>query len=317
MPSLRVHRSYLITGLSTLFALVMVAVFSLTLGSKSLADTGSATSTVSNTAPAVSSLIVSDRSRTGDISQVGFTPHEGRTRTLYVRGTVTDPNGCADIRSVDVKVFRSGAGESCAQNDNYCYASSTQALIGCSVSRQSATFEVGVEIAYLAEPTDAGSLHELEYWFAQATAVDQARARFTASTHFEMNSLAAFDVSPATVDYGTIDLGAVSEQRSVTFRNTGNRNVQGAVRAAGDLKSDRPGFAQVSSTMSRVSLSNGFEWQNGIPLGSSDVDLFLNLARQLLESRPSTATAYFRLKMPQSGVSGKYSNQLIFTARAY
>lgn len=270
-----------------------------------------------NIAPTIDSMHASMTSGTGDMAATGFTPNEGRPRALYVRGTVTDQNGCSDIREIDVKVYRSGVGHACTQNLNNCYATSTQTLIGCNSGNIHASFETEVDLAHFAEPTDPGSTYESQYWFADATVFDAAHASYTAEAHFELNSLAALHATPDQIDYGTTSLGQLSKPQKVTFTNTGNRPVEGLVRADGDLASNLPGFSHISSTQVHVSLHDGFRWTDGTPMGNTDVLLPLNLGKQTTDTASSTAVGYFQLKMPASGVSGKYTNNVVFTARPY
>lgn len=301
----------------TVIALLAMASL-VSVGSK--AETGeSATSTTFiNAAPTVDYVFVSDRHGSGDISKTGFVPHEGGYKTLYVRGRVTDPNGCLDIQAVEVKVYRSELGNLCAENFNNCYATSTQTLISCRKGVKAAAFEVGVDIKYYADPTDAGSPNEYQYWFADVVAIDAARARYSGSANFEMNSLAAVGLTSSTFSYGTIAMGSVSQPQTVALMNEGNRSVIGMVRAKSDLVSNRPGFKQVSSTQVHVSLNQGFQWEDGFPIKTNaDVELPVGLMKQNRDDQPLTAPVYFRLKMPSTGYGGRYSNELIFTAKAY
>lgn len=273
--------------------------------------------TATNAPPTAENLIVSDKRGLGDISKTGFTPNEGGYKTLFVRGKVFDPNGCSDIRRVEIKVYRSGVGNLCQENFNNCYGTSTESLIACGKSTY-ASFEAGIDLKYYAEPTDAGSQYENQYWFAEATAIDSALRRYTSVTNFEVNSLAAIEASTSTFSFGTVDLGAVSNEAMISLSNAGNRDVLGAVRADSDLKSNLPGFSQVSSSQVHISFTKGFAWGAGAPIQTtSDLALPMSMAKQLVDYNIVSLPVYFRIKMPERGVSGTYSNNLIFTAKAF
>ncbi len=305
-------------GIAFTAVALLVLVSSVFVKSRAETSVNATSTTFINVAPTVDSVFVSDRHGSGDISKIGFIPHEGGYKTLYVRGRVTDPNGCLDIQAVEVKVYRSELGNLCGVNFNNCYATSTQTLISCRKGLNSAAFEVGLDIKYYAEPTDAGSPNEYQYWFADVVAIDAARARYSGSANFEMNSLAAIGLASSTLSYGTVAMGKVSQDQAVTLVNEGNRNIIGMVRAKSDLVSNRPGFKQVSSTQVHVSLVKGFSWEDGSPIKTTqDVELPVGLMKQSRDDQPLTASAYFRLKMPSIGYGGRYSNDLIFTARAY
>jgi len=272
---------------------------------------------VINYAPTIDTLFVSDKPKIGNISLTGFTPNEGRMKTLYVRGTITDRNRCTDLKTVEIKVYRSGVYNTCTQNLLSCYATSTSIFTSCNPTGDNvASFEASVDIAYFADPTDPGSENANEYWFAEATILDQDLTRYTASTHFELNSLAAVEAIQ-DISYGTVALGKISNQQAIGLRNAGNRNVQGRVRANEDFKSNRKGFKNIPSTQVRISLKDDFKWIEGAPIGRQDIELPINLSRQLSEKTPLIKNAFLRLQMPESAVGGTYTNTLTFTAWAY
>ncbi|MFA5185252.1 MAG: IPT/TIG domain-containing protein [Patescibacteria group bacterium] len=312
--------------LSAVFVLISLACIVAIVRIRSIADTSlspTQTAQAGNAAPAVDEATPSDATGSGDISlpSSGLLLNEGTTVNLYVRGSVSDSNGCANLDHIDVKAYRSGAtgGESCTPDNNDCYAVTIpHGDIVCSgPSDLDAAYEAIMPVQYFADPSDVGSQYEGDTWIALATAYDAGGANGNLAADFEMQSLAAFGLSTESINYGSLSLGATSPQQTVTFSNTGNRLVDAYVNADLNMHSNLAGFADILSTAVHYSLSDGFAYNTGdtaVELTQTLMDL--NLEQQTDEVNPTTVPGYFRFKMPASGVNGTYSNILTFTAFA-
>ncbi|MFA5185251.1 MAG: IPT/TIG domain-containing protein [Patescibacteria group bacterium] len=320
----RMQKLYVFLGAG--FTLIALAAFVLLVNFRSLADTAiNQQAGAGNTAPSVDTVIPSNLSGSGDISlpDAGFMPNEGNPSDLYVRGIVSDPNGCANLDHVVVTVYRSSAtdGVNCVPDDNDCYSTTLAAnqLAECSIggSDTDIIFETSFPISNFADPTDSGSQYEDDTWIASVDAYDAGGTTGSLSADFEMQSLAAFGLSIDSINYGALALGATSPQQTVEFSNTGNRLVDAYVNADLDMHSNLAGFADIPSTAVHYSLSDGFAYNTGdtaVELTQTLMDL--NLAQQTDDATTTTAAGYFLLKVPTSGVNGTYSNILTFTAYA-
>ncbi|MFA5185259.1 MAG: IPT/TIG domain-containing protein [Patescibacteria group bacterium] len=317
---------YLILGIVFTFISLVSLVMLIRL--RSLADSTQQTADVGNAAPTVDEIIPSDVSGSGDISlpDAGLLVNEDTTVNLYVRGTVSDANGFSNLDHVVVNVYRSGAanGKDCTPDNNDCYVAnvSKNDLAPVNGSVTLATFEVTIPIQYYADPTDAGSQYEEESWQAEAAVSDLSGGTGSLSVGFEVQSLAAFalmrdGLPTASINYGTLSLNATSAQNDVTFRNTGNRLVDSYVYAIDDFKSDLLGFSDILSTAVHFSLNDQFVYGTGDDsIKKTDTLMPLGLQQQTDDNVPTTKPAYFKLKMPASGVNGTYTNVVVFTAHA-
>ncbi|MFA5185250.1 MAG: IPT/TIG domain-containing protein [Patescibacteria group bacterium] len=314
--------------LSAIFVLISLACIVAIVRIRSAADTTvtpTQTAQAGNTAPSVDAVTPSNLSGSGDISlpDAGLILNEGTTVNLFVRGAISDANGCANIDHAVVTVFRSGAtdGENCTPDNNDCYSTTLTAnqLTDCNTggTDNDAAFETSFTIANYADPTDASSQYEDQTWKASVTAYDAGSLDGSFAVDFEMQSLAAFGLSTESINYGSLSLGATSPQQTVTFSNTGNRLVDAYVNADLDMRSNLSGFADILSSAVHYSLSDGFTYNTGdTAVELTQTSLPLGLPQETVDGTTPTKPAYFRLKMPNSGINGTYSNILTFTAFA-
>ncbi|MFA5185602.1 MAG: hypothetical protein WC551_03885 [Patescibacteria group bacterium] len=329
--------AFLVAGvLFTLIALVSLAAL---LVLKSKADSALQEVNTGSADPVFDSIIVSDASRSGDIgpagSGTGFTPNEGTTKTIYVRGQVTEQNGCNDLKDIVVTVYNSGALEqaACTPDMNDCYRKTLLPADldpGCGVGVNTVTFETSFLVANFVNPTDAGSPYGPDgddtVWLANGRATDNGdlSGEYSAlSADFTVNSMAAFSV-PNAINYGALGLGAVSNPVTLTFTNTGNRDVDADVIAStqapliGDMTSSLSGFANIAASAVNYSTVSDFEYgdPDATAVSKDDsTDLALNLVQQTEDSTPTQVDSFWRMQMPTSGVNGTYSNVLVFTAK--
>lgn len=324
-PTLKKSPAFALGVVFTLIALVALGAI-IYLRSSATTPSAQQQANVENTAPTVDSIVPSDTTGTGDISlpSAGLTLNEATTKTLYVRGAISDPNGCSDILDAKVIVYRSSVAgaDACTANSNDCYVvpsvvGTTPGLVGCTgAGDNDATFEVTFPVANYADPTDAGSPYAADTWQVKAVVTDVASLSGSLSNSFEVQSLAAFSISPSVINYGTVALGATSAEQTLTFTNTGNRNVDSLYKSNGDLTSDLTGFAAIPTANAHLSLTQGFAWAAGTGITTTDQTLATHVVQQTSGTVPSVAS-YFLLKMPTAGVRGTYTNTLTFTAQAY
>jgi hypothetical protein len=328
MPDLTPKKSSSMLLLGIVFTLIaLIAIVAIIyFRSSATAPTALQQANVTNAAPTVDAIVPSDTTGTGDISlpSGGLTLNEGTTKTLYVRGTISDPNGCTDISDVKVVVYRSSVSgaDACTANNNNCYiidsvAGVSPGIQGCTgADDNDANFEISYPVANYADQTDAGSTYAADTWQVKATVMDVASLSGSLSNSFEIQSLAAFSIAPSVINYGVVALGTIAGEQTLTFTNSGNRNVDTLYHSDGDLTSNLTGFSVIPTANAHVSLSQGFAWGDGTGITTSDQTLAIHLAQQTSSTAPSVPS-YFLLKMPTSGVRGTYTNTLTFTAQTY
>lgn len=252
-------------------------------------------------------------------SESTLTLIENSATSLYVHGTASDTDGCADVAtngSITGKFYRSNHlnADLCSADNNDCYTISNAACVktGCDGPEDTVfTFECTALIQYYADTTVAGP-HNGSDWTAKITATDASTATGSQSDTIEMNSTVALDVTPS-IDYGTINLGAESAQKTLTTTNTGNSGIDIDVSGSGSM-SCQSGSIPVENA--HYSQSQGFTYADGTPLAQTATEVELNLANQTNDVATSTKNLYFVLKNPALGVGGTCTNTLTISARA-
>ncbi len=150
---------------------------------------------------------------------------EGATTTIYATATVSDGNGYADIVNATSSVFRSGVGAYCSPDDNDCYQIASSSCAYSSCSGTSCTLSCRADLQFIADPTDAGSAHESEAWYARLFLEDSTGlTALSTSSPVDVLTLRGLRIDTPLIDFGSLaagaDTGAVNAQ--TTFVNTGN-----------------------------------------------------------------------------------------------
>ncbi len=312
-------------ALGVLFTLIaLVAVVAL-LRLKSLADTATQTVGAESGPPLVDSVEVTDDTSHADVTLDGFTPCEGTTCPIRVDFHVSDPNGCMDISNVTVGLSVTALGLGVQQTGNNTYVTDPiplASLTNCTGAEDlSADGTVVFDIQNYVDPTDTGSPYEGLNWYAEVIVTDVGESPSDPyQVYYTVNSLNAFSTA-ASIDYGTVSLGANSVEQTIAFANTGNRTVNTNIRALGDMTSNLPGYADIPAGNAHYSLESmvlpgGYEAAPGIT--TSDALFEICLLQQTADGMINipSVNANFMLQVPSSGVNGTYSNTLAFTAEA-
>ncbi len=312
------NQSGLLVAFGVLSTLIALVAFVGLVRYSSRADTSTQEATIGNEAPSVDTTIPSDTQGGADATPAGFTPIEGTglTKTIWFRGTVSDPNGCNDLAQLEVKIKRSGHAAGRFDDNNYQYTTSTSSFTDCTgIGDVDASWEVSIDIANYIDATDLTSEFEAQNWTIQATATDQNFATGSLTTDIEVNSLAAFDIAPTSISYGTLALGATSAQQNITFSNTGNRGEDALAHAITNMTSSLAGYADIPSTNVHVSTTDAFAYADGDAIPLTDITIPIALYQQTNDlGVPPAADGHFLLKIPTTGVNGTYTNTILFTA---
>jgi len=271
------------------------------------ADTGANTSTVtvlSYATPAVGTVILNEGN--------DITLTENVATTIQATATITDASGYTDISSIEGKIYRSGVGSGCSDDNNNCYSDSACATSSCSGNSCTATCEY--DVWFHADPTDTGSPWVSEYWEAWIKAIDASNASSSAtSSGVEMNTLLALELSTTTISYGSLNSGSTTESVNQTTTITGTGNTSIDIYLYGtNLDS---GSATISVGYQEYSLSN-FSYASGTDLTdvtSTVVEVVLSKPT----SQPSTSTddVYWGTEAPSVASKGTYSGTTTFVAK--
>ncbi len=270
----------------------------------------------------------------------------GKTTPLYVWGHVSDPNGCQDIHSVSVRVYRKDVGMSCGQTDGLCEILQNVPIEGCSAGFGSATYIAAVDLPYFTDPTDAGSPSEGMHWIARVTAIDNEGATGSASSgDFDIASIVGMDADDH-VDFGTLSLGAITPPIPLHIMNYGNRSFDFDVASYGNFSCNGSGSIAIPSENLHVSMAPDATFEESTPLpvpmqntdfvstnpngnfnpATADVlnansyfqfiqqPVFLPTNVQTRLTTSGVSRVFFLLNIPTSGISGQCSGSLGITA---
>lgn len=253
-------------------------------------------------------------------SETSLTLSESTTTMLYVHGTISDADGCADVAtngSVTAKFFRSSLAEGadCSADNNDCYVIANAACTktACDGTPEDTLFsyECTAPIQYYADSTASGP-HANTNWTARIAATDASPATGYGSDTIEMESTIALDVTPS-IDYGSVALGAESAEQTLTVTNVGNNGIDVDLSVSGPMNCTTgvvtPGDIHYSATQ-------GFSYAGGTSLSNTPTEFELDLGNRTNDATPSTKNVYLKLKMPQTGAGGSCSNTLTITGKA-
>lgn len=310
--------------LFTVIAVVALVALVYLLTTRSQADDVSQTTTVANAAPTIGSINVATSSLGADATSL--TVVENTTTTFYVHGSSSDNNGCNDIDTAsnwDMDVYRTNvaSADACTSDNNDCYknVSTTQlTFTGCTgAGDNTLTYEWTWSPQYYIDATDTGAPNAATNWTVGVKAGDEAAAASAVTTDtFEINSLIALNVT-SSVAYGTLAVGADSAQQTITFTNTGNRDIDANQTASGDMICNGQGSNNITLGNAKISLTNGFTYGTGdASLTTTTTALNLTLARRTNDAAAATKDAYLILRMPSTNVRGTCTNTVTFAAIA-
>ncbi|MEK7452253.1 MAG: hypothetical protein AAB664_02855, partial [Patescibacteria group bacterium] len=184
-----------------------------------------------NSAPTISTAIVSSISNSATSSESTIVPSPATTKTVYVFGTASVADGGLDISTVGVSFFRTtityaGCDAANDENNNYCYRS------GCTITEANASstnvhYECQIPLQYYADATTGSGAYATTTWTAIVKATDVATATGdnTASPLLtEIGDIVAISI-PSTYTWGTLELGtntSSSTNASLAVTQTGN-----------------------------------------------------------------------------------------------
>ena len=334
VPKQKTRRSLsIMTGVLAL-ALVMIVSISVLQGVESYKKyfTGAistASVSVGNLLPFASTATLTGNGQGG--TEIDLT--EGTTTTsVTVGGSVTDYNGCLDLKTVVVKVYTGLLSACTATNYTTCYVitdSSPATDLTCTVGGVSnTTYTVNstnhpLVLQYFANPGQ---------WKATIIPYDSSVSGLgglgttTDSSAITLADLTALGVS-SSITYGSVPPGSAStSDHTATVTNSGNVAIDYNLSGT-DLSCIDNSVSRGSIPVSDEQYCLGSFAYNDTACGSSGqysvgnlsatpTKLTVALAPQTLLTPTSTVDSYWQISIP-NGVSGTCSGNVSFTAVAH
>lgn len=322
-PTERERRMHIVYG--TMFSVIalaaLVAVVKTYLDAN---NTVSQSASVTNATPSIAvNLSDNTASTTANYSDASSTVTltENSVKNVYVHGTATDSNGCDDVTKSsatwDLVVYRTGlaATSTCTADRLNCYKDASETTLttsGCTAGGSDAglNYEYGpIALQFYADATDA-STYSSDTWTAYVTVDDANTGGSVASSTdtFEMNSQNALDASGQTLSYGSVALGALASEQTVTVKNTGNRQIDMNVSStdfscANSTTIDLATVDALGATTTSRAASSTLTDYGKVRNSGSEISLNTSLTKQLAAAS-SSGSLYFRFAAPSSGAGG-------------
>ena len=227
----------------------------------------------------------------------------GATTTITATGTVSDLNGYADLAAATTTIFRSGAGESCAADNNNCYIAAPAQCTYSNCAGASCTISCSVNMYYHADPTDIGA-YAGETWRALLSISDVGGSVATATApSIDLLTLRALSVANA-IDYGALapDSNTGSYNATTTIQNIGNDSIDVSVEGT-DLTDGGSSLIPVASQRFATST---FTYSSCVVCGTlaeTGTNFMLDLAKPASTTPPVTDDLFWGLAIP-FGVAG-------------
>ena len=284
----------IVLGVISLLALCLVfSSFSV------FADSAKGNVTIQNTAPTMGTVTLLNQAG----ADAAITPTVSKV-VVTASATVTDANGGASVSNASGTLYHSSSTSAGADDENIHITNATCGLSGAAGTDVVVTCKFTMDFMAL-----DGT------WTANITAVDDASAQVSGIDPNTVNQITGIDVIEATIDYGSLQLGANSSATVKTMTLKSQGNVVLDAQFSGDnsactvgeipVGNTKYGHATASYDELATALSVDATTQAGLDLGIQGVATADGVVSQENE--------YWGIKVPTSGVSGTCSNTLTVT----
>jgi hypothetical protein len=237
---------------------------------------------------------------------------ENTTTPVSATATVDDPNGCNTVFNVTAKMYRSGVSgaQSCSANANNCYSvSCTENTGSCTGAGDTdATYTCSINMQYHADPTDANTPWDAEYWRAYVSAQDAGYLTGNAYSPADVPdvmSLLALMVSPGTISYGNMNPGTTPNDVNVLSSAINTGNVSTDLKLYGTNMTS--GVNSISVGEQRYNTSVASYSSSTQLLLDPGVELEMNLPKTTVSATPQYSTYYWGIRVPSPQQAGDYS----------
>lgn len=305
----------ILTGIFLIVALVVI---------NSQADNVSTQTTISNTAPAVDSVFVSNSAGAGTNDFAGGIPLTvNGGKTVHINGVVSDANGKEDIgnNAIQVTFYRSGVtnGPTCTPNQANCYNISGGACTVTDATSTTRNYTCPINLQFNAESTSASGTFAAENWLAKVTVTDTAGPAAANLTHggVEVNTLLGLLI-PNNINFGTLGLNATTTNANnaeQTVTQAGNIQADVEVSSAAAMNCSGAGTIPVANqkwALTDVGHADGA----ATALSGTPADTNLGVLRKVNDGTPETKTLYWNIAIPANGVSGNCTGTTVINAIA-
>jgi uncharacterized delta-60 repeat protein len=245
-----------------------------------------------------------------------LTPNAGVSTAYSFTATISDNNGDNDVTSVNGLIYDDYAvnlsSGTCTSNEQNCYLRPTCTLsdVGAGTDTSLTATCSAITTWFNINPTGTPGT---AIWKAHANPSDGNGTVTNAadSTPFTVDAVSSFGIPESSIDYGTLNIGLVSTQKSITLQNAGNV-VSDAWISGTDMTS---GANTMGRAQQHWSGSSGFGYASGYAMvqtpsnASPATGCFnANVAVRTAHASGSTDSAVYWLLLAPDGVkAGSYT----------
>ena len=140
---------------------------------------------------------------------------------------------------------------------------------------------------------------------------------------FGVENLTALQIVSGTLDFTSLALGAISTDKEITIRNTGNDAALDVNLDISDMDCNNGTGGTIPKANLKVSiaaLADDRDYATEMTAGGASVDLNMDIPDASMQDQANNdetgiiETVYFKLGIPDEGVRGTCEGTVIFTA---
>ena len=233
-------------------------------------------------------------------SQSPINLNAGSTTTIDCLAIITDTDNWNNITTVNATMWDNVASAEGSADDNNNHYTNVSCGLGINDTETTRPVTCSVSLQYYANPST---------WTCKIRSYNSTIDLTSNSVDTTVNQLVALDVTEATVDFGTLALGATSSS-DVTATVQNNGNVQIDVNLTGSA------FSCATGSLDRETIhynaSSGIAYSSMTALSGTTANLDLNVVKST--GVASTALTYWKISLPASGAGGTCTDTITFTA---
>lgn len=318
--------------------LLIILIF-VTIRSQGADQSSTTTANVTNAAPSIQSIYLTDSMTGGAGTDITLEPNT--TKEVYVMGTYSDNNGCDEVDigaqgvtgNITSTLYRSGLaeGSNCSADDLNCKTVLSCSTWGCDNDNADTigSFQCTTTLQYFADATDAGA-YSAQNWLATATVTDKfvagaptpVNSGTGTSEGSEVNSLTAIalgeNAGGADIPYGSVALGAVSQEVLTIWRNIGNTafNPKVSSAAAMNCTDENNNVTTIPVGNQHYATSSGVAYGDVSSPAPNEQKVLSGVATNVAAAdhcyakaqgtgaSSSTGQIFWKIKLPSTGVAG-------------
>jgi len=218
-------------------------------------------------------------------------------------------------------------------DNNSCYANAQTGTDGSCIQTGSCggTSDTDIEwtctfpLQYHADSTVTGTPKVSYNWIAaiKATDDDTEDTGLIDSTTYsnEMDKFMAYDLTTASIAYGTVAPNNDSSEKTTTVEATGNvgldENLSGGISNGKGMCTDYPtcSGSYINTVQQVYNLTSAQGWAAGTALSYTAAETELNCDKTTITGTPATANTYWYLRIPAGQAAGSYTGQNIIEGK--